>query len=234
VNQSNTEVFSLRELNRLARKIQSIFEAKKSTKRKIYKSAKKFEGCWIKAAEVVNRLKANPEAYLDAQFKIPNGNLDGGTPFPNQIYNDLAVRKYLLYIKKQRPSYEKLVNNQVAYLSLLQEQNPEKDTDDFLLDPRTPLKNFTRVILCSEDVYKDIFEMYGTEARKELEFEPGLDEYLRTNYGTRYKRIYPERVSKSHSGSHTKNQRVLGETLRRQNHTERFQQPSPQGNSSSS
>lgn len=210
--------------NRLATKLQLLYEKKRTTPRSTYKSAKKFDACWPRVAKVVTDLNADPVLFIEAQFLIPGGNLDRGFPFPSQLYGDAAIQKYRAVAAWDSTPFEASFNNQAKYVRDLQATFPERTIDEILLDPRSPIKNFTRVILCSPEAYEGAFKRYGEDAKKELESDTGLNEFIKNNYGSRYKRIFPERLPTWIGGEHSEDPGPPATSARRKNYPKRRKQ----------
>jgi hypothetical protein len=194
---------NIQKLNRLATKLKSIYEKKRSTRKKNYKCASKFDNCWIKIAEVVDAMGADPALYIEAQFLIPGWTPNDGPPLPTQLYGEKAKDKYIKLKQLPESPYESAIKNQINYLSLLLNSRPYLTKDEILMDKKSPFSSFFRIIFCEQANYDLFFKKYGAEARKELEFEIGLNDHLKKKYATRYNRIFPERLSKSYRSSHT-------------------------------
>ena len=211
--------------NRLATRIQLLYEKKRTTPRAAYKSAKKFDVCWPKVAKVVTDLSADPVLFIEAQFLIPGGNQDRGFPFPTQLYGDDAIAKYRAVREWDNTPFESSFNNQARYVRDLQGAFPECTIDEILMNPNSPIKNFTRVILSSPEAYDSVFKRYGEDAKKELQSDTGLNEYIKNNYGSRYKRIFPERLPTWIGGEHSEDPGPPATSARRENNPKRRKQP---------
>lgn len=77
----------------LAKQLKDAFRKKKSERdRKPYKPHKRFDdhACWLKTAKLVSRLKANPEDFIEAQFRFSKS-----TVFANTLHGPTAEKRYV-------------------------------------------------------------------------------------------------------------------------------------------
>jgi len=211
-------------INKLAKKIRTLYEAKRSTKTKKYKASVKFDAAWIKIAQVVIDIGADPVLYIESQFMIPDGYANGQYPYPSQLYNELAKSKYKQISSRPQSPFELSFTNQVWYVRDLQKTFSHKTLDEILSDPISPLKSYIRVMLCGSEVLDFILEKYGKEAVKELEWDQGLNEFIKNNYESRYKRIFPERLSTWSSGEYSEDPGPPSEITQRENQAKRRKQ----------
>jgi hypothetical protein len=195
MNETTSHKSDLIELNKLSKRLQQLYETRRRLIEPKYRqSAKRFESSWMKVAQLVKSINADPVAYIESQFIVPNGYGLKPYPYPNQMYGDIALSKYKQLQKRPNSPFEMAFNTQISYVKNLQSTFNEKSLDEILSDPLMPIKNFTRVMLCSSEAYEEIFNTYGKEAQKELQSEVGLSEHIKKNYESRYKRIFRERL----------------------------------------
>ena len=86
----------------------------------------------------------------------------------------------------------RILNN---YLS--NPKNKEKDLDDVLSLDFLPIKSYTRVLLCSDEIFDKLKNKYAGIAVAELKSNPSINKYIKDNYVSRYIRLFPQRISKS-------------------------------------
>jgi len=184
----------IRELNHLAEKLRGLY-ALAWRKREAFspKNPYNYDKVWMSAAETIKNIGADPVLYVDAQFILMSGKKKG--VMPTDLLGEDAIDRYKKMIARGTTPYEAEMNNQIFYLKSLLKANQNKEPDDILMDEHMPIKAFIRMMLCSEDALGFIGKKFRNSAILELEFDPGVKELIKNKYGTRYKRIYPERVS---------------------------------------
>lgn len=80
----------------LAKQLKDAFRKKKSERdRKPYKPHKRFDdkACWLRTAKLVSRLKANPEDFIEAQFRFSKS-----TVFANTLHGPTAEKRYVQFV----------------------------------------------------------------------------------------------------------------------------------------
>lgn len=77
----------------LAKQLKDAFRKKKSARdRKPYKPHKRFDdhACWLRTAKLVSKLRANPEDFIEAQFRFSKS-----TVFANTLHGATAEKRYV-------------------------------------------------------------------------------------------------------------------------------------------
>jgi hypothetical protein len=203
-------------LNKLAKRLKDLYTQIKKRENRLYCCSSKFDECWMKVAMVVDQLQADPILYLESQFLIPST----GKIFPTHLYGEAAISRYKSVLGRDNPFQQKL-DNQVFYLKRCLETYPDRSIDDVLLDKRMPFKNFFRVIMCSQSICNQVIEKYGEGAKEELEFDPGLKQLIEKQYETRYRRIFPKRLSNRTSVQHIEDPGPPSKTIPGRNYPRR-------------
>lgn len=80
----------------LARQLKDAFRRKKAARdRKPYRPHKRFDdnACWMRTAKLVARLNANPEDFIEAQFRLSKS-----TVFANTLHGATAEKRYKQFV----------------------------------------------------------------------------------------------------------------------------------------
>lgn len=166
-----------------------------------YKCGTKFDSVWITLSDFLKTQKICPVTYLESLFE-----LWGHTPYPNQLCSDRAINIYKDYIDRYTTIGQREFETQVATLNKCLDiyykdngKNIEDQLDKILTSDFLPIKNYIRVIFCSDNVLNEIIQKYGSVAVAELKSNPSTNKYIKNNYVSRYIRLFPQRIPKSPS-----------------------------------
>jgi len=162
---------------------------------------------WGSIGDVIDELKADPFDYIEAQFAIPASprHLDRyGFVRPIHLYRQDAISRYLKYMSQGGLGFSQQVSAQVIYLKGLIEAKMDKGGDDtelilsdILMDPSSPIRPFARILLCPWHLTNKILARFRDRIEIELGSDPGLKNYIKRKYGSRYTIVYPERIPES-------------------------------------
>jgi hypothetical protein len=174
--------------------IKKIYEILRRRSTPGYKSGSKFDDCWIKLANLLKQKNICPVIYLESLFEKW-----GGIPFPNQLYGERSMRIFDEYSVKGESIGKMEFDNEIRILNnyLNNPKNKEKDLDDVLLLEFLPIKSYTRVLLCSDEIFNKLKNKHVGIAVAELKSNPSVNKYIKDNYVSRYIRLFPQRISKS-------------------------------------
>jgi len=137
--------------------------------------------------------RASPVLYLESLFEKW-----GGIPFPSQLCGERSMTIFSQYLEKGETVGQMEFENEIRILNnyLNNPNNKEKELDDVLLLDFLPIKSYTRVLLCSDNIFDKLKKYTGT-AIAELKSNPSTNKYIKENYVSRYIRLFPQRISKS-------------------------------------
>ena len=183
------------------RVIQKIYEKFRRRSTPGYFCGPKFDDEWFKLSDFLKSKKVCPVTYLESLFEGW-----GNTPFPPQLRSPRAVQIYEKYLNSGQTIGEKEFMHQVTLVheSIRSYGNNDKNSiDQVLLLDFLPIKAYIRVLLCGDEVLPELLEKYGKTAYAEVKSNPSIDKYLKENYVSRYQRLFPQRLSKVDSSSHT-------------------------------
>ncbi len=173
--------------------IKKIYEIFRRRSTPGYKSGTKFDDCWIKLANTLKQKNICPVLYLESLFEKW-----GGIPFPSQLCGERSMTIFSQYLEKGETVGQMEFENEIRILNnyLNNPNNKEKELDDVLLLDFLPIKSYTRVLLCSDNIFDKLKKYTGT-AIAELKSNPSTNKYIKENYVSRYIRLFPQRISKS-------------------------------------
>ena len=166
-----------------------------------YHAGNRHDEHWAKAAELCRQIDADPRIFVEAQFEMP---AEGGTravPFPSQIHSVNAVPNYNRYVENFRSKAKEGVANQFRRLASLME-NFGLTIDQAVADPLQNFRPYFRVLVCSDEALETLEASWGEVARRELEVNPDLKNYLRNNYGIRAIRIIRQDIPGEAGSTH--------------------------------
>jgi hypothetical protein len=198
--------------------IKLIYEIFRRKRTPGYSCGSKFDDVWIKLSNLFNENKICAILYLESLFETWNG-LDS-VPFPHVLCGPVALKKYNDYVSKNTTIGELEFNNEIRtineYKKIYSNDN-ERTIDEILLIKQLPMKSYTRVMLCSEQILQEVKELYAEKAVLEINTNPSLKKYIKENYVSRYTRLFPQGLSVSDSGSHDPLPEPSSITQRREN-----------------
>lgn len=178
------------QLRNYASRLKTIFMMRKAdVENRPYRPYKKFDdiNVWLRVAKVVLELKADPEDYIDAQFKLSKS-----VVFANSLHGPSAKNKYKQYaamclrtsgtqaIMAENTSLKAVELGELIAdmwhdldLSCGTHDMTNKNVIKHITDKKLRYDPFAVLLVCPIDEYK---RLYGDEARDILTEHP----YLRT------------------------------------------------------
>jgi hypothetical protein len=183
--------------------IKSIYEKFRKRVTPGYSCGSKFDDVWIRLCNLLYEQKTCPILYLESLFETKTG--WEGVPYPHLLFGPIALKKYNEYLLKNTTIGELEFNNEIRRLNEYQKiysGNNAKTIDEILFIEQLPMKSYTRVMLCSENVLEEVKQMYAKKATLEIDSNPSLKKYIKENYVSRYTRLFPQGFSVSDSGTH--------------------------------
>jgi len=196
---------------------------------------------WQRVGDVVDQLGADPYIFIDAQFAsyVPPTQLNrNGFIKPQFLHKIDSIQRYQSYVSQAANDLENQIRTQILYIQGLvdakfpdgkeiSKQESIKFINDILLDPQSPIRPFARILLCNLSHVDRILELFYEKIVAELNFNPGLKNYIKKKYGSRYSLIYAKRVSEGDGGEHTNVTRVCSEVRPRRIVSRKLQQAHP-------
>ena len=138
----------------------------------------KHDAAFLKAAEVVLALKADPSQYVDAIFNSHAGEFP---PTPLSLASPTSIKKYEETAEEERCPPKLEVETQRIYLTnYIRRAGLSKD--EALLARYTTFRSYFRVLFCSETVRCEAMRMYGKTALSQIENDSSLKTYLQNKY----------------------------------------------------
>jgi len=168
-----------------------------------YSCGAKFDHVWIRLCSLLNDQNICPILYLESLFETRTG--WEGVPYPHLLFGPIALKKYNEYLLKNTTIGELEFNNEIRRLNEYQKiysGNNSKTIDEILFIEQLPMKSYTRVMLCSENVLEKAKQLYAKKATLEIDSNPSLKKYIKENYVSRYTRLFSQGLSVSDSSSH--------------------------------
>lgn len=145
---------------------------------------------WGQAAQMVRKLNADPERFMEAQFSATA--MDHPKfPYPNMLYSEKAAANYAKFSIEALPDPEAMLmveNNMLT--SQLDDNLGQKMIDQILAKSIVPFKSWYRILMVSDENLSIFWDVWGPTAIKQMQRVPHLRKFLNnSNYCSRANRF---------------------------------------------
>ena len=140
------------------------------------------DAVWKRTAEIVDRIGADPFEYIRFQFDSHAGS----HPQYKQLASEWAVTNYNNLSKTLRQA-QGIVVFERQLETLLACINGGSEPDVLLWDPTKEFSSIVRICMCTNEKLDSFLARFGDHARRELDFDRPLREYINQHYHDRAK-----------------------------------------------
>lgn len=145
---------------------------------------------WGLAAQMVRKLDADPERFMEAQFSATAMD-QPKFPYPNMLYSEKAAANYAKFSIVALPKPEAMLEVENRLLaSWLDGDLEQKKIDLILAKPNLPFKSWYRILMVSDECLSIFWDVWGPTAIQQMQRVPHLWNYLKnSNYRSRANRF---------------------------------------------
>lgn len=167
-----------RSLVSIERSIRERYQERRRVTQPAYAINAKNDAHFLRAAEVVLSLKADPSQYVDAIF---NSWGSEGHPQPPNLASATSIKKYEETAEDERCPPQMEVDTQKVYLTNYVKR-AGLSKDEAMLATWTTLRSYFRCMFCSETARVEVYRMFGKVGRAQIENDSSLRRYLEQKY----------------------------------------------------
>jgi hypothetical protein len=144
---------------------------------------------WDAAAAMAKVIGADPALFVDAQFHAMSMSPRNPFPWPSDLHNRNAVSNYEAYMAHFSCTPAMRLEQQNVLLRSQLDELTLQGIDFFLSRADLPFKSWFRILMCSDKNYPAFNRVWGIYARRQMQNDKGLFNFLKDKYAERAHRL---------------------------------------------